>query len=540
MRSLQKISIIIFVITLSVTISQGSVAFNPNDITAIQYRIDQEWVTLWINDDASIELHYNITITYESSALGYISIGLPRKNFNIFSVKDLSGNNLNFEDISSGDNYVVEAYFGHLMEPGDSGTVLLIATVPYDQNDPMIIPDTFNPGNWGMKFKPIHFDAKIVNLRIAIVPPEGVTKDNIKTSEIAFFTTVDSDFAVYWERDNLSPNTELLFGVSIPEQYITIPPPEPPTGPDIWFYLSIFCSIVGIFIVVILLRKRKEVYQKPKIKIEALGPARSLTAVEAAVVVGLKPVRVLTMVLFSLLLKRFIKIKEIKPLIKLEKLLNQSEEPKQHPRYYEIDFLRAIGLNGSLNERRLAGTYISLRENVDKKMRGYARKDTVNYYKSIVNTAWKQVKQASTPQLAEETIEKNLEWLLLDEKYGQRFKEAFPPHIVIIPRPHWYWYGPHFPSKTPTTLTGPSTTVEVKPIPAQEFADKIVTGIEEAAGGLVKNVEDFTKKLIPPKVSTQSSRPIRHKSRCVCACANCACACACVSCACACAGGGAR
>jgi hypothetical protein len=57
---------------------------------------------------------------------------------------------------------------------------------------------------------------------------------------------------------------------------------------------------------------------------------------------------------------------------------------------------------------------------------------------------------------------------------------------------------------------------------------------------LVKNVEDFTKRLIPPKVSTQSSRPIRHKSRCVCACANCACACACVSCACACAGGGAR
>ncbi len=538
MRLIQKICLITLFIILSFTISQGSVAFNSSNVSAVMYRIDKEWVTLWINDDSSIELHYTITITYESSAEGWISIGLPSRDFTIVSVKDLSENNLYFEDISSGSYYAVDVNFGHLMDPGDSGTVLLIATVPYDPS--IIKPDETNPRNIGMTFVPTYFDAITVNLRVAIVPPQGVTTDNILTLEDAYFTTVEGDFAVYWERTNLPPNTQLIFGVSVPEQYITIPPLELPTGPDIWFYLSIFCGIVGIFIVVILLRKRKEVYQKPKIKIEALGPARSLTAVEAAVVVDLKPVRVLTMILFSLLLKRFIKIKEIKPLIKLEKLLTPSEEPKQHPRYYEIDFLKAIESNGSLNERSLARTFISLRENVDKKMRGYARKDTINYYKSIVNTAWHQVKQASTPQLAEETIEKNLAWLLLDEKYGTKFKEAFPPNIVIIPRSNWYWYGPHFPGKTTTIPTGTSTTAEVKPIPIQEFADQIVTGIEEAAGGLVKNVEDFTKKLIPPKVSNQSSKPIRHNSRCVCACANCACACACVSCACACAGGGAR
>ena len=534
MSPMQKICLITLFITLSVTISQGSVAFNPSDVSAVQYRIDKEWVTLWINDDSSIELHYTITITYESSALGYISLGLPSQEFNIVSVEDLSGNILDWEDISSWNDYAIEVYLGHSMNPGEGGTVLLISTFP----SPSIIkPDELNPGYVGLQFMPTYFpDARVEDLRVAIVPPPGVTKENIKTSELAFFTTVDGEFAVYWARNNLPPNTKLIFGVSVPEQYITLPP----IGSDIWFYLAIFCVIVGLIIVVILLRKRKEVYQKPKIKIESLGPARSLTAVEAAVVVDLKPVRVLTMILFSLLLKRFIKIIEIEPLIKLEKLLKPSGEPKQHPRYYEIDFLKAIESSGSLNERSLARTFISLRENVDKKMRGYARKDTITYYKSIVNTAWNQVKQASTPQLAEETLEKNLEWLLLDEKYGQRFKEAFPPHILFMPRPNWYWYGPHFSSKTTTTPTGPSTAVEVKPIPAQEFADKIVTGIEEAAGGLVKNVEDFTKKLIPPKGSTQSSRPVRHKSRCVCACANCACACACVSCACACAGGGAR
>ena len=515
----QKIFLSLFVVVLVFSL-------NINAVSAIQYVIDQEWVTLWINEDASIELHYNITITYESDAQGYITIGLPARGFNIVSVKDLSGNTLNYDDVTSGSYYAVEVYFGHPMNPGENGTVLLIATVPN-----MVFSDEMNPGYVGMNFTATYFDATTVNLRVAIVPPEGVTEDNIKTSETAFFTTVDGDFAVYWEHSNLLPNTQLTFGVSVPEEYVTLPE----TGPDIWFYAAIIAVVVAFFAGIILFRRRKKIYEKPKIQIEALGPSRSLTAVEAAVVVDLKPVKVLTMVLFGLLLKGLIMIKETEPLIKLEKL-KSSETPTLRPRYYEIDFLNAIEPNGSLNERRLARTYLYLRENVDKKMQGYARVDTINYYKSIINTAWNQVKKANTPQLAEEAIEKNLEWLLLDEKYEQRFKESLLPNLVIIPRPHWYWYGSRFPmGRTPTP-----TPTEVKPIPAQEFADRIVTGIERASEGLVKNVEDFTQRLIPPKVTTQSSKPVRQRSSCVCACANCACACACVSCACACAGGGAR
>lgn len=535
MRLKHKTVLFLLVITLAFNIIQNSSAFNQNDVSAIQYRIDKEWVTVWINEDASLEIHYNITITYESSALGYITIGLPTKDFDIHSVKDLSGTILDPpRDVSSGNYYAVEIYFGHPMEPGDSGTVLLIATVPYDPS--FIYPDETNPGNTAMTFVPTDFDAITVNLRVAIVPPQGVTKDNIKTLETAYYTTVDGDFAVYWEHNNIPQDTPLTFGVSIPEQYVTIPS----MGPDIWFYFAILSIIVTILAVVIYLIRRKEVYEKPRIKIEALGPARGLTAVEAAVVVGLKPIRVLTMILFGLLLKRFIMIKETEPLIKVERLQKPLDAPTRPLRYYEIDFLKAIEPDNSLNERGMARTYISLRDNVDKKMRGYARNDTVNYYKSIVNNAWNQVKQANTPQLTEETIEENLEWLLLDEKYRERFKETLKPDILIIPRPYWYWYGPHFPSKRTTTSTGTTTSTEAKPIPAQEFADRIVTGIEEAAGGLVKNAEDFAKRLIPPKATAQSSKPVRHRSSCVCACASCACACACVSCACACASGGAR
>lgn len=531
-----KVVCFIFIAVLSCNF-EIVIAFSPNNVSAIQYRIDKEWAVIWINKDGSIELHYNITITYQSAAQGYITIGMPVRGFKVdsTSVKDLSGNILSYTDVSGQTGYpefAVEVYFGHSMSQGSSDTVLLVATVPN-----MLSPDKTNSGYMGMQFVPTYFsDATVVNLRVAIVPPQGVTKDNIKTSEIAFLTTVDGAFAVYWERSNLAPNTQLVFGVSVPQQYITLP------GPNIWFYLAIALFIIGTILIIILLfrRLRKAVYEKPKISIEALGAARGLTAVEAAVIVEVKPVRVLMMILFGLLRKRVIMVKETEPLIKLQKT-DPSEQDKSPPRYYEIDFLSSIEAGGSLNERALAKTYLGLRDSVDRKMKGYSRIDTVNYYKSVVANAWNQVTQANTPELKGDALESNLDWLLMDESYNDKFSRTFPPDIVIMPRPnwYWYWYGPYFPrgSTPPTTTLG--TPTEIKPIPAQEWANNVVKGLELTSNNIVKNVQDFTNKLVAPQ-AVQSSKPVREGSSCVCACAHCACACACVGCACACAGGGAR
>ena len=531
----RKIIYFLLVIVLTVNFTKEVQAFTSGDISQIQYHIDKEWAVIWINTDGSIELHYNITITYESPALGYLTIGLPAAGFTIHSVTGLTGNTLSYDDVSSGSNYVVEIYFGHAMSPGSRDTVLLVATVPN-----MLSQDNTNPGYVGMQFMPTYFsDARVDNLRVAIVPPSGVTEENIKTSEIAFLTTVDGDFAVYWERDDLAPNTRLTFGVSVPQQYVTLP------GPNILLYLAIVLLIVAILVGIVLFirRLRKAVYEKPKISIEALGAARGLTAVEAAMVVDLKPVRVLTMILFGMLTKRFIMVKETEPLIKIE-LLDDVKKgtPPQPLRYYEIDFLKAVEADGSLDERGLARTYLSLRDNVDRKMRGFSRVDTVNYYKSIVDNAWVQVTQAATPELKGDALDSNMEWLLMDEKYGEKFKRAFPADIVILPRLGWwwYWYGPYFPGgPTPTSTSSSGMPAEVKPIPAQEWANNVVRGLETTSNNIVKNVQDFTNNLVAPK-TPQSSRSVRKGSSCVCACAHCACACACVGCACACAGGGAR
>lgn len=503
---------------------------------SISYHINQEWVIVWVNQDRSISIQYNISITYESSAQGYITIGMPASGFTINYVNDPAGNALSHTDTSSGSDYSIEVYFGHPMNPGDVGNVIVSATVPN-----ILYSDSMNPGNVGMQFVPTYFpDASVYDLRLAIVPPSGVNDSNVKTTETANFTTIDGSFALYWEKLNLAPGTQLTFGISFPEQYVN---PTPASSGTDWI------SIGGAAFVVLVIagaaisslrRASKATYEKPKASIEALGPARGLMAVEAAVVVGVEPVKTLSMILFGLLRKGLAKVIETDPVIKLKAIEPASLSPDTpHPNYYEIDFINAIAADGQLDEMKLAKAYLSLRDSVDVKMRGYSRADTVNYYKSVVDQAWSQVTQAGTPELKGDAIDKNLEWLIMDEKYSDKFRETFPPGSIIVPY-GWYWNLPHGPTPVPTAAPSPSTTTTATaPIPAQEWANNMVQGLEKMSNNLVKNVQDFSNKLIAP-AAAKSNNPVHPQSNCVCACAHCACACACVSCACACAGGGAR
>jgi hypothetical protein len=394
-----------------------------------------------------------------------------------------------------------------------------------------------------MQFTPAWWEnppAPIRDLRVAVVLPEGVKQEEIQTGEIEYdnLFTEGNSFVVYWERSDVPAAARIALGISFPKEYVVS------YASRFWetvTFAAIILAVVTLAIVVIVLlyrRVRRAAYEKPRIMIEALGPARGLTAVEAAVVVDTPPLRVLTMILFGLVLKRVLRITATTPLVTVARM-TASGDAEPSPRYYEIDFLRSVEPNGALREDTLARTYISLKRSVDRKMRGYSREDTVNYYRSIVEKAWGQVAQADTPQLRGAALEANLDWLILDENYKERFR-SLPSDVIVLPHPGWfgYWARP-IPSASSTPTVAPSPPTVAQPTPIQEFADQFVTGIENAANGLVQNAEDFAKTVVPSQ-QAQSSRPVRQRSTCVCACAACACACACVSCACACAGGGAR
>ncbi|UCG36162.1 MAG: hypothetical protein JSV64_05970, partial [Candidatus Bathyarchaeota archaeon] len=242
-------------------------------------------------------------------------------------------------------------------------------------------------------------------------------------------------------------------------------------------------------------------------------------------------------------------VTDAKPPVKIEMMprfetKTPSELAEASLRYYEIDFLRAIKEDGTLEEESLAETIKFLSHSVEDKLRGYCRRDTVEYYWKIVDKAWEQVRQAKTSELASNLYDEQLLWLLLDPQRQEKTETAFT-NRVFEPSPLWLWYWysyQHFhprPTYKPDIDT-PSKTGSAPKIPGADFANNIATAVENTSAGIVANLEKFANAIVPPSPPSKTShKPAHPRSNCVCACAACACACACVSCACACAGGGA-
>lgn len=303
--------------------------------------------------------------------------------------------------------------------------------------------------------------------------------------------------------------------------------------------------IALIVIIAVVQVARKNTYSAPKISIETLGIKRGLTAVEASYLLEMKPTQIVTEILYSLLQKRAVWVESTNPSLKLRimpEYQNKTGTDENPLRYYEIDFLHAIKDNGTLDEEKLARTIMFLRDTVEQKLRGYSRRDTVDYYRKIVAKAWTQVEQAETAELSSKAYDEQLLWLMLDPNYRSRTETTFR-NQVFEPSPlwFWYWYGyshynPH-PAYKPN-VDAPAQSAKPPAIPGAEFANNIATAVEKTSSNIVVSIEKFANAIIPAQTQKASHTPARREAGCVCACAACACACACVSCACACAGGG--
>jgi len=158
---------------------------------------------------------------------------------------------------------------------------------------------------------------------------------------------------------------------------------------------------------------------------ETLGIKRGLTAVEASYLLDLKPTQIVTEILYSLLKKRAVWVETSKPSLKLKVMppFDDKIGPQDNSlHYYEIDCLQSLKPDGSLDEEKLAHTVTILGDTVEQKLRGYSRKDTVDYYRKIVTQAWTQVEQAGTVELASNAYDEQLLWLLLTLTNGQKQK----------------------------------------------------------------------------------------------------------------------
>jgi hypothetical protein len=492
---------------------------------SISYHFNQEWAKIWINPDGSIDLFYNLSITLDSGDnINFINVGQPQGDFTIGNATDQYGDFLSTSDVSSGTDYKVQVNLNAPLTAGQ--TIWFTVTTNVAK---MIYED--NETNVGMQFNATWWEkATVSDLRVSIVLPAGVAQNQIATS-VNWNNSLleDGRWAVFWERTDLAPNQQYQFGVSFPKEFVTNYE-QKATGLVAFFRdygpTILGFGVFGVIFVAVAVIIRKKGYQMPKISMETLGLRRGLTAVEASYLLDMKPPMIVTEILYSLLQKRSVWVESTKPSVKL-KIMEQFKDkkgPDETPlRYYEIDFLDAVKENGQLDEEKLAGTVMYLRDAVEEKMRGYNREDTVTYYRDIGAKAWTQVEQAGTPELASNAYDEQLLWLFLDPNYKTRTETAFRDRI-FQPNPmwFWYWYGyqhyyPH-PTYAPN-IGNPAQSGKPPTIPGADFANNIASAVENTSNAIVVNLEKFANSILPFSPGKASNEPAHADADCVCACA---------------------
>ena len=510
------------------------------------YTFDHEWAQIFINQDGTIDLTYNVTLTLVSGdAINYVQLGQPKADFTRGEAVDQYGHQLQTKESSSGSNYQVQV---NLYQPLTAGNTIWFTVTTNVAG--MIYNDTQNPGNYGMQFAPQWMSVPIDDVRVQIVMPPDVAINEVKTLPDKFWnstSTVEGRTAVFWQIPVLQPNEQYLLGVSFPASSLpNYTPTEPSGGFGLETVALIVLPIIALIVIVVVVQvARKSSYSSPKVSMETLGIRRGLTAVEASYLLDMKPTQIVTEILYSLLQKRATWVESTNPSLKLRimpEYENKTGTDDNPLRYYEIDFLHAIKDDGTLDEEKLAHTVMFLRDTVEQKLRGHSRRDTVDYYRKIVTKAWSQVEQAGTADLASKAYDEQLLWLLLDPNTRSRTETVFHDR-PFQPSPFWfwYWYGytryhPH-PTYTPN-VNAPAKAGNPPTIPGAQFANNIATAVEKTSSNIVTDIEKFANAILPMQPQKASHTPARSEADCVCACAACACACACVSCACACAGGG--
>ena len=542
-----KRSLLVLLILVLVSTSQNilvdTLEVKGNDI---EYHLEHQWAKIWILPDGTIDLLYDIGITCDQGEIRRVDVVQPREDFTVGQVKDDRGRILRTESLVEEDWYAVRIWLSEPLLAGFTVRLMVISNV-----GKMIWEDETNEGNVGMQFTPATWrgTTEKVSLKVSIVLPEGVTRNNIKTTERLWDNAFHDDdeggkLVLYWEEENWDPRERFECGVSFPKEYVERYEKKEATGfagiTTVFLTLGLAALILLALIagIVAVVARSKRSYLQPVLAIESLGIRRGLTAVEAAQLLETPPSRIVVMMLYSLMKKHVVWVRNVKPTLKLRVM----EKLPETLHYYEYDFLKAVRKGGTMNEELLAKAIMTLRSGVRARMRGYCRKDTVDYYKNILNKAWDEVRRAQTSELMSSLYDERLLWLLLDPDYKERTKEVFE-ETVFYPNPGWWWYqyndGYYSPSPR-ERIENPRESIDLREIPGVRFADTVASAMEQTTSRFVSDIEKFANSIIPEPLPSEktSHEPVHQGSSCVCACANCACVCACVSCACACASGG--
>ncbi len=531
------------------------------------FAVERQLVDVIVNEDGSLSVEYTMDLVNQPSGgpIEYVDIGLPNNNYVIDSINaEIDG--IPLTDISRSDYVDIGVAIGlgaNAIPPGGRGQLhVYVGTINkslYPSEVEADVPYT------SFEFSPSYFGSQYVtgntDMTITLYLPTGLNSDEPRYHTPKNWPGSDQPESGYdnvggvyyrWQSADADVHSVYTFGASFPAR--NLPESQIVTPPAISIDTNAICpalmclGFLGFFILTVYsatigAKKRKLKYLPPKIALEGQGIKRGLTAVEAGILMEQPMDKILTMILFSTLKKEAAEVITREPL----KIKTVSPAPAEL-QLYEKQFLDAMLLESKAQRLALQTMMTDLINGVSKKMKGFSRKETVEYYKDIMERAWNQVEAAQTPEVKSEKYEENMDWTMLDRKYDDRTRDTFGTGPVILPT--WWWrYDPGVrpvssssggirPSVTPSIGSG-KTTINLPNLPGSEFAASITNGVQAFSAGVVGDISKFTGAITNktnPIPKTTSGRSTGGRSGG--GGSSCACACACAGCACACAGGG--
>jgi hypothetical protein len=547
----------IFLLSLIVGLVLPGIAFAQT----YSFSLPEATVHVYWNEDGTSSIVYLLNFVNDTSAspIDYVDVGVPNANYSLSNVSaEVNGQPV--FDIAESPYVKPGIAIGlgsSMIQPGETGQV----RVTIDGVNRVLYPDSTDDNYASAVFDTTYFDSSFLqgqtDLTVVFHLPPGVQPEEPRwhASPSGWPTQPETGFddqgriTYTWQNPNADFSKANQFGASFPASYvpdsaIVRSSPFACVGP---LLIPLICIGSVVFLIVWSVRagqRRKMQYLPPKIAIEGHGIKRGLTAVEAGILMEQPMDKIMTMILFGTIKKNAAQVSTRDPLE-----LKVSDPLPEDLYTYEKDFLKAFKeAPGATRQKALQKTMIELVRGVGEKMKGFSRRETVDYYRTIMEQAWAQVEAADTPEVKSEKFDEVMEWTMLDKDYDDRTKEVFRESPVFVPV-WWPRYDPTFsgpvvrPTSGPIATGGPSVPSgsSMPTLPGSAFAASVVTGVQGFSSRVVGNITDFTNGVTkvtnpPPKPTTYSSgRSSSGGGGRSCACA---CACACAGCACACAGGG--
>jgi hypothetical protein len=551
MRRLATSTLLLFALVL---IPLGVVYAQTYAFTVLEERVDAYW-----ESDGTLTLEYEYVFDNASYAdpIDYVDIGLPNDSYFISNVSASVDGQQIFDITESPyvDTGVALGLGSNSIRPGDRGTVRMTVTglrdVLYTDNlDDSYASAVFAPNYFGSEFVVGNTDITVVyHLPPGVDPSEPKwhpSPDGFGEQPITGFDSQDR-ITYTWRNINASASEFYLFGASFPKTYVpssTITEPDffQRTGIDPDFLIPfLLCCCFAIFfggliyLGVVSERRRRMQYLPPKIAIEGHGIKRGLTAPEAAILLEQPMDKILSMILFSVIKKNAARVVTPDP-IELDVVSPIPTDLHE----YEAAFLEAFAEKETPKRRRaLQQMMVTLVKGVANKMRGFSKRETLDFYRTISEEAWQQVQAAGTPKLQGKMFGDQIEWTMLDKDYDRRTMDTFGGGQVYAPS----WWGRYNPTHTtmrsagsgrasgggsPSRSTGGGSVLPT--LPGGDFAASVTQSVQNFAGGVIGNLSDFTggvtKVTNPPPPPSKSGSFSGGGSSCACACAGCACACA--------------